>query len=84
MKIFFPRHRLHLSFANEPDKEVEKHLIITLAQKIYKAFMEIDDEEEVHIPRSFAVWFTSVFCFDYDDEIIFKLLLTDVNIRYRV
>lgn len=83
VKIFFPRHRLHVSFADEPHKATEENLIIAFAQKLYKEYMEIDDAEEVHIPLSFAVWFTSVFHFDYDDEVILTLLYKDIRIRYR-
>ena len=83
VKIFFPRHRLHISFSDEPQKDIEESMIIAFAQKLYKECMEIDDAEEVHIPLSFAIWITSVFRFDYDDKVILTLLYKDIRVRYR-
>lgn len=83
VKVLFPHQRMHVSFADEPCKEVEMRMLVNFAQELYKLFKEIDMEEEVHLRFGFANWIATVCIFDYEDAEIYHLFCRDAKNGYR-
>lgn len=82
VKILFPHHRLHVSFADEFSRKAEEDLIMDFVQSVYKLYMEIPIDETAHINQGFTTWSLNVFRFDYKDSVMRTLLMRDVKGKY--